>query len=1157
MTTSKQLIAYWRDSLTDAELAALELTEGNHVQVFSDALAEGTLDTQSTAALFAQSKQPIQLRDEPANIPVIVVPIVAVKAWRDGRQRLLCPLLIPAELDSNGCLQAPIGYRRPWIPRILLEPTSSDLVLGNVDWLDDFFAHHFRTLSAEEAAKDWADTFNTAWQMLRHVTNGQGQQIVEESGFRISDKAAVVSMANVWGMTGNILHVYNHLLDRQKIPPLLENYLTLTPPAPKPALAPLDWIGPAQQHLGSFSNQFPLSPSQRQALHHFLSLENHSTLAVSGPPGTGKTTLLHSVIASLWVKAALYQRQPPVIVATSTNNQAVTNVIDSLAGADGVPRWLPVSSFGLYLVNMAIKQADAAGRGLLTLNKKGGGFPAQAETADFVSQAKEQYLAACSRFLEREVVNIAEGVQHLHQRLKSKAADMVAGMNIAFRLNSLTQQVTDLAHPYGTLAAYENSLQQQVNEAQKEQGKWRNIRQAWLQYQQAEPTFYSVLGFVPGIRRKQVAGYQLFLAQNMPDTAVAPDPSAISAMIDNQVENANAAVNETARVLQEVQQLTLKREALLTQWQQWREKFAYPAAWEQLFQLENEAGETLSENLLNWLDTTFRHDLFVLATHYWEGRWLQEVEKEQLSSPDFKEARNRASQEKRWRRYAMLTPCFVTTMHTGPSFFDYYDRKNKPLLGTIDLLIIDEAGQVTPEVSGAMLALAKQALVVGDVKQIEPVWSIHHPVDLGNLQRHNLALTEEELTGLQARGLMASSGSVMQIAQQVSPYQIPADNGVVYERGMFLAEHRRCVPEIIGYCNTLAYNGRLRPLRPSLTHYPWPHLGYVHVKGDMAFESGSRRNEREAQALAAWIADNQAAFIAHYGRPLDDVLGIVTPFAAQKRALLRALNQRGLELSKVGTVHALQGGERPIVLFSPVYTTQDADLTYFFDRGPNMLNVAVSRARDSFIVFGDMDIFNPAQATPSGILARYLFACEANEMVGFAVPERGEADDETAVHHIRTLDKHVRALKRAFDRAQRRLDIVSPFLRWRAVEQDRIGEQTRAAVARGVEVNIYIDQDFNENLTLPAAVEAATALRESGAQVHICRNIHSKVVCVDNEVFIEGSFNWLSAERSIADYTRYETSIIYTGPMAATFIEETLADIQQRIINETGHVQRT
>ena len=44
----------------------------------------------------------------------------------------------------------------------------------------------------------------------------------------------------------------------------------------------------------------------------------------------------------------------------------------------------------------------------------------------------------------------------------------------------------------------------------------------------------------------------------------------------------------------------------------------------------------------------------------------------------------------------------------------------------------------------------------------------------------------------------------------------------------------------------------------------------------------------------------------------------------------------------------------------------------FFDAGPNMMNVAVSRARDSFIVIGNPDLFSEGSSKPSGILARHL-----------------------------------------------------------------------------------------------------------------------------------------------------------------------------------------
>lgn len=42
-----------------------------------------------------------------------------------------------------------------------------------------------------------------------------------------------------------------------------------------------------------------------------------------------------------------------------------------------------------------------------------------------------------------------------------------------------------------------------------------------------------------------------------------------------------------------------------------------------------------------------------------------------------------------------------------------------------------------------------------------------------------------------------------------------------------------------------------------------------------------------------------------------------------------------------------------------------------------MLNVAVSRARDSFLVFGDMGTFVPGTSAPSSVLAKYLFQSES------------------------------------------------------------------------------------------------------------------------------------------------------------------------------------
>ncbi len=69
----------------------------------------------------------------------------------------------------------------------------------------------------------------------------------------------------------------------------------------------------------------------------------------------------------------------------------------------------------------------------------------------------------------------------------------------------------------------------------------------------------------------------------------------------------------------------------------------------------------------------------------------------------------------------------------------------------------------------------------------------------------------------------------------------------------------------------------------------------------------------------------------------------------------------------VGTVHTFQGAERNIIIFSTVYGKNEDG--FFIDNNRNLMNVAVSRAKDAFWVFGDIEFLkNKSSDTASGLL---------------------------------------------------------------------------------------------------------------------------------------------------------------------------------------------
>lgn len=1153
------LIGYWRDSVADADLLTIDPRMEGLFRVAPAILQQGQLDPSLTKKLF-EAQRAANERGTGSETPgssdrtlrLILAPIVARRRYTRGRRDYgpseIYPLLIPAQLAEDGTL-APLFDNKPsppWIPRTLLEPTTSHLILGDVQALDDFLTGKQLQIDSGASGK-WPILWKYGREMLEAVAGRQWQQLLSQSGYQVVDESLVIDDDQLRGMGQNILRVYEWMLANKTVPPLLAAYLNTYPQRPQAALLPEQWLEPARRHLGSFQKDFPLSPSQREALYHFLQLPQQTVLAVSGPPGTGKTTLLHSVIASLMVEAALAQKQPPVMVVSSTNNQAVTNVLDSLHHVADAERWIDVPGFGLYLTNDPQKRREAEQRGIPTTNRWDDGFPAAMETWEFVAEAEYEFLRRCADYLGRPVPSPDSAVRGIHEALLRKAQPFYAGIDAAYAVVQLRKKLDELDRTTGGRDEARMSIQQELDNARSRLADVDEKWARWVQFTAAEPFQDHFLSFLPGVRQKRLDRQLHFLSKHLPELAGQPDSAVIRRTLASWQREAQEAVARCQSQLEELERLPAELTRAQQSWRAWTaQQKASHLAIEDLFEPELTGGDPNPRSLFNWLDTHLRHELFSLATHYWEARWLQEVRQAGVIRDGNRPSQTRDAQEAKWRRYAMLLPCFVTTMHSGPGFFDYFTGQSEPLDSFIDLLVVDEAGQVSPEVSGAMFALARQVLVVGDVRQIEPVWSVPEPVDEGNARRR----LSRPFDALRLQGATASSGSAMLMAQHVSPYRL--DSSQNSQRGMFLAEHRRSVPEIIEYCNRLAYGGRLRKMRPSIANYPWPHMGYVHVKGESERRGGSRQNLREATTLVAWLAENRETLEAYYEKPVDDVVGIITPFAAQREILLKTLREHKLTIGKVGTVHALQGGERPVILFSTVYTSRDSG-PYFFDRGVNMLNVAVSRARDSFLVFGDMDILDPAARTPSGLLARFLFPKVENEIVDARITERQPVEP---IHLVNTLDRHVKTLQRAFERAQERLIIVSPYLRWRAVEADNLSEATSAATARGVKVKIYVDDEFNRGLTHPSAAQAASALRASGASLTVCHNIHSKIICVDDAVFIEGSFNWLSAERTLDEYRRLETSFIYMGPQVADYIAQTIRDLERHLKQEGERCER-
>ena len=233
------------------------------------------------------------------------------------------------------------------------------------------------------------------------------------------------------------------------------------------------------------------------------------------------------------------------------------------------------------------------------------------------------------------------------------------------------------------------------------------------------------------------------------------------------------------------------------------------------------------------------------------------------------------------------------------------------------MVIMDEASQCNTAVSLTPIVRGRKLMLVGDPQQLNPVILLD---EASNERLRRKYMVPEEYD--------YRKNSIYKTYLACDPV---SDE-------VLLRYHYRCSPRIIEFNNKKYYNSKLLIRSPEREEHP---LVYVDVKDGTT----NRKNTAPAEV---------DAIIRYASMHRDQSIGVITPFVNQRQAIEERLKENRLTHVSCGTVHAFQGDEKDVVLFSTALTDETHAGTYeWLKNNRELINVAVSRARDRLIILSN------------------------------------------------------------------------------------------------------------------------------------------------------------------------------------------------------------
>ena len=298
-----------------------------------------------------------------------------------------------------------------------------------------------------------------------------------------------------------------------------------------------------------------------------------------------------------------------------------------------------------------------------------------------------------------------------------------------------------------------------------------------------------------------------------------------------------------------------------------------------------------------------------------------------------------------WATLFFVLPAVSTTFASFDRLFSHLGRES------LGWLLIDEAGQAVPQSAAGALWRSRRAVVVGDPRQLEPIVNVPFTAQRA-LQKH----FDVPATWL------PSGNSVQTLADRVSRFGTwLATDDAVEEIwvGSPLRVHRRCQQPMFSISNHIAYSGQM-VLATQIAESSLPPSAWTSVS---ALEAEDHWIPAEGAVAQFLLAELCRAGVS----PADILL--ISPFRSVARQLKEMGARHGIT---AGTIHVSQGKEAEVVVLVLGGNPHSPGAKEWASEKPNLLNVAVSRARQRLFIIGNREEWSlyPHFSDAAAILAR-------------------------------------------------------------------------------------------------------------------------------------------------------------------------------------------